>query len=419
MGIEAGVARVDITPPVGTELCGYGFYLNRRSTDIRDRLYSKALVLSDGVDRVAIVTNDLIGITKETTKSVRNLTTEDTGIPRDHILLSCTHTHHGPATIPSLRACGEVDSDYLNILPKYIAGAIGMANSSLRDARIGAGIGNLDDFSMNRVEKGGLIDPGVGVIRVDDVQDKPIALLANFSCHPVVNPINSVVSSDFPGSATSIIETVKKGVTGMFLQGACGDINPVLTWSGKVEKAGVSLAAETLKVAEQINTTEEITIGSKVANIELPLNAMNTEEVRKILSEHKSKTDSDDRKERQLSRAYYEWAQSLLRKLKDNPKLRLETEIQAVRIGDIILGANPSETFVEFCLEVKEKSPCKKTFLVGCANDFVGYIPDREDFERKGYAADLVPVLTDNFPFTPNIGEFLVGKLLDLIQRLY
>ncbi len=414
MGIKAGVAKVDITPPVGVELCGYGLYLKRRSTYIRDRLYSKALVLSDDVRRVAIVANDLIGVNKETTEAVRKMVTRETGIPGDHILLTCTHTHHGPATVP-LYGCGEIDYDYLNLLPKYIAGAVKMANANLRDAKIGAGKGRLDNISRNRVEKGGPIDPEVGVIRVDDIQDKPLALLINFSCHPVVMPVNTLISSDFPGRATSIVETVKKGVTGMFLQGACGDINPVLTHTENLEQPGVSLAAEALRVGEQIQTTGEARIAAKTMKVKLPLSVPTAEEVKKVLNEYKSKLDS---KEQKRGKLYCEWAENALKKLETGQEPWTETEIQAIQMDDMVLAASPSEMFVEFCLEIKKRSPHKNTLIVGYANDFVGYIPDKEDYERKGYAAAMVPIITGHFPFTPNVGKILTNAMVDLIKQL-
>jgi len=417
MGIKAGVAKVDITPPVGVELCGYGFYLNRKSTGINDELYSKALVLSDDTRRMAIVANDLIGINKETTETVRKMVTRETEIPGDHVLLACSHTHHGPATVP-LYGCGEIDYDYLNLLPKYIAGAVRMANANLRDAKIGAGKGRLENISRNRVEKGGPIDPEVGVIRVDDIQDNPIALLINFSCHPVVMPGNTLISSDFPGRATSVVETVKKGVTGMFLQGACGDINPVLTNTGNLEQPGVSLAAEALRVGEQIQTTEEAQIAAKTTNIKLPLSVQTAEEVRKVLNENKPKLEAKDEKEQKYGTLYCEWAESVLKKLETGQGPWMETEIQAIQMDDVVLAAEPSEMFVEFCLDVKERSPHKNTFIVGYANDFVGYIPDKEDYERKGYAAALVPIITGNFPFTPDVGKILADAVADLIKQL-
>jgi len=417
MGIKAGVARVNITPPVGVELCGYGFYLNRKSTGIRDELYSKALVLNDGVRRVAIVANDLIGVNKEMTETVRQMVTRETGIPRDHILLACSHTHHGPATVP-LYGCGEIDYDYLNLLPKHIAGVVRMANANLQDAKIGAGKGNLGNISRNRVEKGGPIDPEVGVIRVDDIQDNPLALLINFSCHPVVMPINTLISGDFPGRATSVVETVKRGVTGMFLQGACGDINPVLTNKGNLEQPGVSLAAEALRVREQIQTTVEARIAVKTMNVKLPLSVPTAEEVRKVLNEYKLKLDSKDEKEQKLGRLYCEWAENALKKLETGQEPWMETEIQVIQMDDMVLAAEPSEMFVEFCLDVKGRSPRKNTFIVGYANDFVGYIPDREDYERKGYAAALVPIITGYFPFTPDVGKILADAMVDLIEQL-
>jgi hypothetical protein len=418
LGIKAGAAKVDITPPIGVELSGYGYYLKRKSTSISDRLYSKALVLSDGTNCVAMAANDLIGINRETTRQVRDIVTRETGIPKGHILVSCSHTHHGPATI-FLRGCGEIDKEYLAILPKYIAGSIIQANKNLQNAKIGSGSGSLDDFSYNRSEEGGLTDPEVGVIRVDNVKDKPIAILTNFSCHPVVNPINNALSSDFPGRTTSIIETIKKGSIGMFLQGAPGDIKPFSTWSGKVENAGVRLAAETLKAGERIDMKTEATISSKTQKLELPLNIMSVDEIRKMLNEYIQRVDSSaiTSEEKKIHREVYEeYAESLLRKI-EAQDLQMETEIQVIRIGDILLVANPSETFVKFCLEVKERSP-HRTFLVGYANDYVGYITTKKDIKRKGYSSTVGPVLTDNFPFKSNIGRFLVDEILNLIQRL-
>ena len=415
MGIKAGVGVVDITPPLGVELCGYGLYLNRRSTSIRDRLYSKALVLSDGVNRVAIVANDLIGITKGMSKDIRFLVAKETGIPQDHILITCTHTHHGPATL-SLRGCGEIDEDYMGVLPKYVASAVIMANSNLKDAKIGAGKGHLENISMNRVVEDGLIDPEVGVIRVDDHHGNPIAILMNFSCHPVVMPVNTLISSDFPGAAASVVETVKKGAVGIFLQGACGDINPTLTHTGKVEQVGITLAAEALKVEEGIQTTGEAAVSSKVRNVRLPLKIPTAEEVMEMLERVKRRLDE------RWVKAYSEWAEHVLSEINDEPEPSLETEIQVIQVGDIVLAAEPSEMFVKFCLEVKKRSPYKNTFVIGYANDYVGYIPDEEDYKRSGgfggYAATMVPVLTNNFIFSPNVGRTITEALVDLIQSV-
>ncbi len=54
--LKAGVAKVDITPPVGVPLWGYEL---RASTGTLDPLYARVLVLEVGDKRLALVTLDL------------------------------------------------------------------------------------------------------------------------------------------------------------------------------------------------------------------------------------------------------------------------------------------------------------------------------------------------------------------------
>jgi len=64
----------------------------------------------------------------------------------------------------------------------------------------------------------------------------------------------------------------------------------------------------------------------------------------------------------------------------------------------------------------------ENTFVIDYANDYVGYIPDEEDYKRHGgfggYAATVVPILTNNFPFMPNVGSVIVNEMMDLIQEV-
>ena len=46
--MRAGYADVDITPPPGEELTGYGYYLNRRATGALDRLMARVVALDEG-----------------------------------------------------------------------------------------------------------------------------------------------------------------------------------------------------------------------------------------------------------------------------------------------------------------------------------------------------------------------------------
>lgn len=64
-------------------------------------------------------------------------------------------------------------------------------------------------------------------------------------------------------------------------------------------------------------------------------------------------------------------------------------EIQAFRIGDAGLVSFPGEFFVETGLAVKRRSPLHPTFLLGLANDYIGYIPTPEDYPEGGYEVSV------------------------------
>ncbi|HZO92068.1 MAG TPA: sigma-70 domain-containing protein [Chthonomonadaceae bacterium] len=97
----------------------------------------------------------------------------------------------------------------------------------------------------------------------------------------------------------------------------------------------------------------------------------------------------------------------------------LACELQAVQIGDIVLLAHPTELFAEFGLEIKRRSPFPRTFIVGYANDFLGYIPNEAEFARRGYAADTVPYMLDLFPYAPNVGRVFVEACVGLLNDLH
>ena len=203
--LQAGAARVVITPPIGVPLSGYFVAEGRTETarDVHDDLYARALVLSDGHSAVAIVTTDLIALGDEELSMVRGEVQQKVGIAPEHLILACTHTHSGPIVhpFPPVEIVpGQADEDYFRLLPRLIGSAVAMAAQRMRPARIGAGKGE-SYININRREKlpdgtlrglpflgrnpAGIHDREVGVLRVDDAQTgKPLAVLLSYACHP-------------------------------------------------------------------------------------------------------------------------------------------------------------------------------------------------------------------------------------------
>ena len=60
--MKAGFAKVDITPRIGVELCGFGPYQNRHSVGVRDQLWARAMAVSDGSVTVVVLSCDLVGL---------------------------------------------------------------------------------------------------------------------------------------------------------------------------------------------------------------------------------------------------------------------------------------------------------------------------------------------------------------------
>ncbi len=85
-----------------------------------------------------------------------------------------------------------------------------------------------------------------------------------------------------------------------------------------------------------------------------------------------------------------------------------------IRVGDVAIATNPGELFVEFGLEIKEKSPFKHTFVVELANGYAGYIPTQQAFQEGGYE----PLHTvHSSHLRVDAGDIMVEETLNLLKR--
>ena len=81
--MRIGFGKVDITPRVGVELCGFGPFLNRHSIGVRDRLWARAMAIEAGGRTAVVVSCDLVAVVLPTTKQVRELVKEAVGLGED------------------------------------------------------------------------------------------------------------------------------------------------------------------------------------------------------------------------------------------------------------------------------------------------------------------------------------------------
>ena len=137
----AGAAKVDITPE---DLTGLTNLWRTPFEGVHDRIYLRALVVSDGSNSAAIVASDLLEYGDTT--DVRERVERETGIPADHIIITASHAHNTPrvgATSPGASAYkgGPATLAYTKIIYDQIVAVVQQAKAMLQPARVGIGTG--------------------------------------------------------------------------------------------------------------------------------------------------------------------------------------------------------------------------------------------------------------------------------------
>ena len=96
---KVGIARTDITPENPVWMAGYAARKHPSEGTVHP-LWAKAMVIQDQRgQRVVIVTSDLIGFVREVSDKIGDRVQQQTGIERDRIVLSVSHTHCGPVIL--------------------------------------------------------------------------------------------------------------------------------------------------------------------------------------------------------------------------------------------------------------------------------------------------------------------------------
>jgi neutral ceramidase len=429
--MKAGVASTVITPPVGTMMVGYGN--ERRSEGIHDDLYAKALVLDDGERKFALICCDLVGLHKLRVHNIRALVRDCIGIRAQDIMVSCTHNHNGPYTwtLDEFAYAGAthewIDMGYLRALERGVAATAYAAARDLTEVKVGVNHGKVGDISVNRTTSSGYpVDQELGLVRIDDVKGGPIAAILNFSCHPVVlGWDNRLFSADYPGAFTRILEG-RLNVRALFTNGACGDINArahglhVGEAYGELRSIGAILAEEAEKLMFKAEGTADTKVESASVDVGLPLDLPTYSDAKRKLEE-KERTLSRTLKEREDDKDRHTWkvdacmeevaaAKGLLRLAKDRISA-ISTEIQALRVADIAIVGIPGELYTEIGLSIKGNSPSKHTFISEVTNDYVGYIPTKDEFRKNSVPSML--------GLTSEIPSIIETTALEAIESLH
>ena len=363
----AGAARLPITVP--PEVTG--------NADVLEPLHVRALALRFEETTAAIVVCDLRQLDGQWVGEARRLVEERTGIPAGRVMIACTHSHAGPDMVERLRSP----------VVERIAEAVDAARGRMREARTGTAVATLDGIACNRrllcgdgtvitlrrsvpsswlplrgVDfQDGPVDRDLTVLRIEDLDGEPIALLSSIGCHNDTRGScpPAGISGDFLGHAMLTLERLHPGCTAMIAFGAGGDVdfdflphlNRSRTGAGHLfQRIGRLLAAQIAAVAERADMQDRGRLD------------IESECVRVLV---RSELRSDP-----------------------SPPEHESAELQAIRMADLTVIGVPGELFAQTALAVRAGHPRDRMIIAGLANGDLGYLPPPAAYAQGGYEVE-------------------------------
>ena len=424
---KAGVAKAVITPEEPIWMAGYASRNKPSEGKIQD-LYAKALALEDPQGRrLVIVTTDLIGFSHSIAEKVAEGVRKRTGLKRDRLMLTSSHTHTGPVIRDSLIDMYNLSAEQASAVSRYTArleqDVVRVVEEALRNlapAKISYG-GGRAEFAVNRrlpsptgykiaVNPDGPVDRSVPVLRLDDSNGKLRAVLMGYACHnTTLTGEFYQFSGDYAGFAQSELEQQYPGAMALFVTGCGADANPNPRSTLELaQQHGKSLAAAVSQMLSQPLAPVAGSLTTRWELIPLPLVVPARDEFQKRLEE------KDVYRQRHARR--------MLRILDEQGKIpdRYSYPIQVCRLGsDLTMVALAGEVVVDYALRLKQDLKLKSLWTIAYANDVFAYIPSVRVLREGGYEAYQSGIYYGMpGPFAEPVEELIVGKVKAMAAKV-
>ena len=259
--LRAGAAKVDIT--------------NREAGPVNDPLYVKALVLKSEATTAVLITVDAVAIGEighiknDYLPNVRARLEKELGISPTNVLANASHCHGVVCADVEERTIQAVKAAAKELVPVKVGAGEGREDRIMENRRLKLKSGREADvrhaYSLppdDEVAEVGPVDPQIGILRLDRLDGRTLAVVYNFACHPIMGVPGGANTADVTGFASQVIEdNTSDGTIALFLQGCGGDINPVMYKDVEHPRSGEPLgnllALSTLKALRKIECRED------------------------------------------------------------------------------------------------------------------------------------------------------------------
>ncbi|MDK1020459.1 MAG: C45 family autoproteolytic acyltransferase/hydrolase [Candidatus Hydrogenedentes bacterium] len=376
--LEAGAAKVELAVEPGTPLDGYAWRMGRGAVETHDPLWVRALYLEKGDTRLFLVSADLHSISAALRESVLDLVPGD--VPDHQVILTATHTHSGPGGLNASwldrKRSGRFMPEFLEETARHFSEAMRAAYDGRKRAVIGYAVSEELSLTRNAFAEDGERDTQLGVVRVEDSDGTPIAIIANFAATPstVSDRHAFALSADFPGRFCDSLEDMSvSGMVAFFLNGASGDqvcANPKKMRDWDLAASIGESFAERVKIVSNTIECRDFPLHMGYSLRKLPLS---------------------------IADSFY-------------PS---EAVFQTLEINDLLMAFVPGVVFSEIGLELRKRARARgygAQFTVGPANGaLVTFIPASSFGAATGENAQTL--------FGPFAAEWLYEGISELMSR--
>ncbi len=384
------------------------------------KLRAVAVVLEQDGTKLAIVACDILMATRRTWDPVIAEIGRATGIPAAHVLINCTHTHHAPSTMRLHDY--DLDPVFTQRVQDAVVRAVREASAHLAEARLQFHLGSEPTVGQNSrqlladgmiywigprtnfVRATGPFDPELPVLAFRGPDDRLRAMLFNHSTHTIGTRQPGKRSASIYGMAAQELEAEEGGIVA-FLEGASGSTHNLELTGDECMRRIKASVQDALRQA----TDQPV---SRLAALKRPI-------------KFRLRSFDDAAEEAAVTRycrKYAPGSSEYIAKVFRTMRAELaplqgqerETWVQAIRIGDIALVGVPAEYFTQLGLDIKNRSPFRHTYVAELANDWIGYLPNREGHKLGGYQ-----VWTGYHSYAePGTGERIADLAVELLREL-
>lgn len=397
---QAGVAAVKITPEPGLWMAGYAFRDRPAEGTLQD-LWVKALVLEDASGRKAVVLSaDFLGFTRALADFVAGEITRRWQIPRERIMLCCTHTHCGPVIEGALYDIYPLDdaqrakiTRYTRWLEGRILEALEAAVGQLEPVTLWAGEGQAD-FAVNRRNNresdvvklrqegkplAGPSDYRVPVLVVRRSDGSLKAIVFHYACHNTVLGLYQW-HGDYAGCAQLELEKRYPGATAIFCIGCGADQN--------------ALPRRTVELAEEYGRRLAEAVAAVVDGSMRPVAPRLEAHLEFLRLDYEVADRASLEAAAGQGNYVARWANRLLAALDRGESFPgwYPYPVQVWLLGEnqwwIALGG---EVVVDYALRLAELYG-PSTWVTGYTNDVMAYIPSHRVWQEGGYESGAFAV---------------------------